>query len=277
MQGQSAGREENGELGWYDFMAQLGVPYFHWGGMRATDELASLCKIDSGKEVLAVGCGTGYSACYIAKNYGCRVVGIDISEKMIGKAKERADKEGLTDRVEFYVGDAHDMPFDDNSFDVVMTELVSIFLDKHRAFSEYVRVLRPGGHVGVNELYRSEDVPQEAKEIISEVEGRFEEAVGLPFVLPTPREWEEWFMESNLEDIQLQEVDYTYSVGEYAEAVGGMAKLLKLCMKSIYHMLFNKRLRKTAMPVGKLKDVLMRDKKTRQYVGAILCVGRKRA
>lgn len=272
-----ASRDEEDELGYYDFMAQLEVPYFHWGGMRATERLVSLCKITSGKEVLTVGCGTGYSACYIAKKFGCRVVGIDISEEMIGKAKERAETEGLTDRVEFYVGDAYDLPFDDNSFDVVMTEFVSIFLDKQRAFREYVRVLRSGGYVGVNELYKLEDIPQEAKELISEAEGGFEEAIGLAFVLPTPRDWEEWFRESDLEDIQLEEVDYTYSMGEYAEAVGGKAKLLKLFMKSIYHLLFNKRMRKKWMRVGKVKDVLMKNKKTKQYAGAILCVGRKRA
>lgn len=265
------------EPGWYDYMAQLGVPYFHWGGMRATDRLASLCEIDSGKKVLVVGCGTGYTACYIAEKFGCRVVGIDISEEMVEKATERAETEGLTDRVEFYVGDAHNLPFGDGGFDVVVTEFVSIFLDKHRAFREYVRVLRPGGFVGINELYKSEDIPHGAKELVQDAEDKVEEGIGLPLVMPTPREWEEWFRESNLEDVQLEEIDLTYSWGEYVEAVGGKAKLLKLCIKTFYHLLFNRRMRKTAMKVGKLKNVLIRNKKTKQYVGAILCVGRKRA
>lgn len=57
--------------------------------------------------------------------------------------------------------------------------------------------------------------------------------------------------------------------------MGGKAKLLKLFMKIIYYMLFNKRMRKTYMRVGKAKVALMKNKKTKQYVGAILCVGKK--
>ena len=60
------------KLGYYDFMAHLGVPYFHVGGMRSTDELLSMCQIDSSKRVLIVGCGTGYTACYIAKEHDLR-------------------------------------------------------------------------------------------------------------------------------------------------------------------------------------------------------------
>jgi ubiquinone/menaquinone biosynthesis C-methylase UbiE len=68
------------EMGYYDFMARMGVPYFHFGGLRATDRLAELCGIGSRSEVLAIGCGTGYTTCYLAERLGCRVVGIDISE-----------------------------------------------------------------------------------------------------------------------------------------------------------------------------------------------------
>ena len=93
------------------------------------------------------------SACYIAKKYGCKVVGVDISEKMIGHAKARAARKGLDANVSFIVGDAQNLPFEDGCFDVVISESVTAFLDdKSRGVSEYMRVLKEGGCIGINEL-----------------------------------------------------------------------------------------------------------------------------
>ncbi|MDM7919311.1 MAG: methyltransferase domain-containing protein, partial [Methanosarcina sp.] len=73
-------------LGYYDFMSYLGVPYYHIGGLVSTRKLAELCRVDSTKKVLMVGCGEGFSACYLARKIGCDVVGIDIAELSIEKA-----------------------------------------------------------------------------------------------------------------------------------------------------------------------------------------------
>ena len=62
----------------------------HFGGLRATDELATLCHVGADKSVLVVGCGIGLTPCHLAKNYGCRVVGVDLSEKMIEWSRKRA-------------------------------------------------------------------------------------------------------------------------------------------------------------------------------------------
>ena len=91
----------------------------------------------------------------------------NISNEMIDVALARAENQGLTEIVKFQVADAHDLPFDDTDFNVVMTEFVSIFLDKPKAFSEFYRVLKPGGFVGINELYKSDDTPEDALEILS--------------------------------------------------------------------------------------------------------------
>lgn len=261
--------------GYYDFMAEMGLPYFHFGGLRATDRLLELCRVEGGEDVLVVGCGTGYTACYISKRHGCKVVGIDISEAMIGRARERAEGMRLTDEIRFEVGDAHDLQFEDGSFDVVITEFVTVFLEKPKAFREFVRVLRRGGHVGVNELYKDEEIPPEAAEVISEVEAGFQEAVGLPFYLPTIAEWEGWFNEAGLTDVQLEVVDYDYSFGEYVEAMGSVTKALGLVARSIYQLLFNREMKGTLWKVGAIKEVLVRNRKTSPYTGDILCVGRR--
>jgi ubiquinone/menaquinone biosynthesis C-methylase UbiE len=71
---------------------------------------------------------------------------------MIEKSRQRAEREGVTDRVEFRVADAQDLPFEDGLFDAVITESVTAFpADKQKAVNEYTRVTRPGGYVGLNE------------------------------------------------------------------------------------------------------------------------------
>ena len=139
------------KLNFFDFAAQVGLTK-HLGGLGATEELIELCHIGAGKYVLDVGCGAGVTPCFIAKRYGCSVVGVDISGQMIERSKERAQREKVGDRVEFRVADAQDLPFEDDLFDAVITESVTAFPeDKQRAVDEYVRVTKPGGYVGLNE------------------------------------------------------------------------------------------------------------------------------
>jgi ubiquinone/menaquinone biosynthesis C-methylase UbiE len=135
----------------FDFAAHVGLTK-HLGGVEATDKLMEACHVNRGQVVLDVGCGAGATATYIAKKYGCKVVGVDISAGMIERSRERARREGLTDLVEFRRADAQDLPFEDNLFDAVITESVTAFPeDKQRAVQEYARVTKPGGYVGLNE------------------------------------------------------------------------------------------------------------------------------
>ncbi|MEW6717147.1 MAG: methyltransferase domain-containing protein [Chloroflexota bacterium] len=135
----------------FDFAAEVGLTK-HVGGVKATEELIELCYISEGKYVLDVGCGVGVTPCFIARRYGCRVVGVDILEGMVERSKERAKRERIMDRVEFRVADAQDLPFEDDLFDAVTTESVAAFPeDKQKAMDEFVRVTKPGGYVGLNE------------------------------------------------------------------------------------------------------------------------------
>ena len=135
----------------FDFAAEVGITK-HIGSLEATKALIELCHISRGKYVLDVGCGVGATPCFIAKKFGCRVVGVDILPAMIERSKERARREGLIDQVEFRVADAQDLPFDDGLFDAVITESVTAFpKDKQKAVDEYVRVTKRGGYIGLNE------------------------------------------------------------------------------------------------------------------------------
>lgn len=164
-------------------ISELKNPYFalqaywggtkHYGGLKASRELIELCHLSKGKYVLDVGCGVGITACYIAKRYDCKVVGVDICERMIDWSNRKAKREGVVDRVEFRVADAQQLPFDDTLFDVVICESVTAFVeDKQRAVSEYVRVTKPGGYIGLNEAaWIKAPPPTELVEYLSRITG----------------------------------------------------------------------------------------------------------
>jgi ubiquinone/menaquinone biosynthesis C-methylase UbiE len=141
----------NNQPSFFDFAAEVGLTK-HIGGIEATEALVQLCHIDKGKYVLDVGCGVGVTPSYIAKKHDCRVVGVDISPRMVERSRERGQREKIADKVEFKVADAQDLPFEDAVFDAVITESVTAFPeDKQKAVNEYTRVTKPGGYVGLNE------------------------------------------------------------------------------------------------------------------------------
>ena len=136
---------------YFDLQATWGVTK-HFGGTETTDDLVALCQIERDSCVLDVGCGVGMTPCYLAQTVGCRVVGVDISERMIAWARRRAHRAGLDDRVTFAVADARRLSFGDGTFDAVISESVTAFVgDKPRAVGEYVRLARPGAAIGLME------------------------------------------------------------------------------------------------------------------------------
>ena len=93
--------------------------------------------------VLDVGCGTGVLSLLLSE-IGHNVTGIDLSEGMLGRAKEKAYKQNL--RAEFRLGDAENLSFENESFDAVINRhLLWTLLNPKRAVSEWKRVLKPGG------------------------------------------------------------------------------------------------------------------------------------
>ena len=124
----------------------------HLGSLAATDDLVKGCRINADSLVLDVGCGVGLTPCYLARTYGCDVTGVDITPKMIGTARAEARRRGVADTTRWAIADAQALPFAAGSFDAVLVESVSVFLDDiAQGFREYARVIRPGGYVGVTE------------------------------------------------------------------------------------------------------------------------------
>lgn len=194
----------------FDFAAEVGLTK-HIGGVEATEALAEYCHIGADKYFLDVGCGVGVTPCYIARRYGCRVIGVDILETMVERSRGRAIREAISDRVEFRVADAQDLPFDDNLFDAVITESVTAFPeDKQRAVNEYVRVTKPGGYVGLNESTWLKSPPP------SELVAWVSQDLGGNVAPLTSAEWEGLLETAGLKEIVIK----TYKVDVQAESKG---------------------------------------------------------
>lgn len=135
-----------------DVQAHVGITK-HIGGFEATDTLLAMCHIKAGDIVLYVGCGIGAGPVYIARKLGCHVIGVDISEKMLAWSRQRAHEGRVEDKVEFRLGNILDLPFEANQFEAVLVESVVVFVeDKALAIRECVRVTKPMGYVGMNEV-----------------------------------------------------------------------------------------------------------------------------
>jgi ubiquinone/menaquinone biosynthesis C-methylase UbiE len=123
--------------------------------VAARDTYLGLLDISAGQRVLDVGCGSGAVTRDLARRVGPGglAVGLDPSPALLAVARELAHEAGLGDRVAFREGDARRLPFADGSFDAaVCVTVLSHVPEGEAAIPELVRVLRPGGRVGVFDL-----------------------------------------------------------------------------------------------------------------------------
>jgi SAM-dependent methyltransferase len=145
--------------------------------------VADIVRVQNGQRVLDVACGTGILTREVASRVGPNgyVAGIDPNPGMLAVARQ------LAPAIEWHEGSAESLPFPDQSFDVVVCNFgLMFFSDRQRAIREMLRVLAPGGRLGVTVWDALETVPAYVSEVeLLERHGRKDaaDAVRAPFVL----------------------------------------------------------------------------------------------
>ena len=131
------------------------APYdhFHGRGLEATGDMADRLPVSAADRILDIGSGLGGPARYMARRFGCRVAGIDLTAEFCEVARLLTARLGLEDRVSFDEGDALAMPFDDAAFDGAYSMNVSMNIaDKRALYREIARVLKPGARLCLSEV-----------------------------------------------------------------------------------------------------------------------------
>ncbi|MFN4261484.1 MAG: SAM-dependent methyltransferase [Gemmataceae bacterium] len=133
--------------------------------------LAEDAGLRAGMKVLDVGCGVGGPALNIAEYAGVYVTGLNIVEKQVRIARQRAAERGLSAQTEFVLGDAMNMPFDDAAYDAVYVFEAGCHMpDKQRFYQECVRVLKPGGvFFGQDWFTKNNPTPQEEADYLEPI------------------------------------------------------------------------------------------------------------
>ncbi|MBI2952922.1 MAG: methyltransferase domain-containing protein [Chloroflexi bacterium] len=134
-----------------DVLELSGIELLHPGGFDITRRIGEIVEM-KGKKVLDVSCGRGILPAYYAKNFGARIVGVDLSPEMIRSSVARAKREGVESQTEFKVANSLDLPFEDCSFDLAVNECaVGLTPDPQKCLDEMARVTKPGGYVVIHE------------------------------------------------------------------------------------------------------------------------------
>ncbi len=122
-------------------------------------------KIKEGDIVLDLGSGAGIDAILAAKKVGekGKVIGVDMTEEMVEKAKENARKQGVKN-VEFLLGEIENLPIEDNLVDTIITNcVINLTPDKAKTFSEAYRVLKQGGKIYLSDIVLLKELTEEQR------------------------------------------------------------------------------------------------------------------
>ncbi|MFJ5772018.1 class I SAM-dependent methyltransferase [Psychrobacillus sp. NPDC093180] len=139
-------------------LAYFGIGGAHPGGFALTKSILEAENIQPTDAVLDVGCGTGQTAALLAERFHCQVTAIDNHPIMIEKAEERLKNNNPP--IQLIEGDAENLKFADDSFDVAIAESVIVFTNISKTLNELARVLKHTGRLIIIEMTAEQKIPE---------------------------------------------------------------------------------------------------------------------
>lgn len=133
----------------------------------------AMAELKEGDVVLDLGSGAGLDVFFASQKVGesGKVIGVDMTTEMIEKARKNAINSGATN-VEFRQGEIEELPVDDNSIDVIISNcVINLSPDKPQVFRDAYRVLKPGGRIMVSDIVLNRELPEELKDNIEALVG----------------------------------------------------------------------------------------------------------
>lgn len=139
------------------------------GGEDLYRQVALLTELAPGMELLDVACGKGIPLEYFVREYGVQGTGVEADPHLIAHAESHARKVGLAEEMSFQEASPGDLPFRDETFDVVVGELgLAATVDPKEAIRELARVTRPGGQVVLIQLVWKALVKEDRRRVLSD-------------------------------------------------------------------------------------------------------------
>ncbi len=158
-----------------------------------------LAQIKAGDTVLDLGAGAG-NDCFIARSLvgeSGKVIGIDMTEPMVEKARQNAQKLGLAN-VAFHLGEIEALPLPDETADVIISNCVfNLVPDKEKAFAETYRVMKTGGHFSVSDMVVKSELPEGLRQDASQYAGCVATAIDI-------NEYLDFIKKAGFKNIQVQ-------------------------------------------------------------------------
>lgn len=228
---------------YFDMLAEMGHTK-HIGGLAATIRLIELINPQAGDCILDVGCGVGIAPTFLGQQVGCHVVGVDITPRMLVRARERAQRKRVTQLTDFRVADMHALPFKDNYFDSVIAESVICFSsNKRHVLAEMIRVVKPGGRVAFTEATWRVTPP-------AEMARQMAHALGLPEGMLPHEAWRAVLESSDLKELVAEEYPVTFreearnqyrriDISDYVRTFG---RFLKVFLNPAYRAIYREAL-----------------------------------
>lgn len=183
------------------------------------DEVLKWAHVDSARKIVDVGCGIGGSSRHIARKFDATAQGITLSPYQAQRGNELAVDQGLKESCSFQVADALDMPFPDNSFDLVWSlESGEHMPDKKKFVNELFRVAEPGGRIIVVTWCHRDLAEGETELTKSEL--RLLRRINRAYYLPqwcSVQDYVDLMTEKGATDIQ--EEDWSYIIAPFWKAV----------------------------------------------------------